>query len=139
MGLSSLPLASGQRHKEVFEDLGWVVRSEGNHIVLTHPNHPEVYLSIPNHDEVKKETLKSIIRAAQITDQQYAVFFHGKRRKNTEAVEQDEDCFKETSETDGRIRIHCTICFKEICCSTSLDEIALAKQDHPAACSGAPW
>jgi len=52
MGLSDLPLASGQEHRKTFEKFGWILRRDGNHIVMTHPNH-ENTISIPNHKEVK--------------------------------------------------------------------------------------
>src|SRR5580698_10036343 len=98
MALSSLPLASGIRHKEVFEDLGWVVRSAGNHIVLTHTHHPQVFLSIPNHSEVKRQTLKKIVRDASLTDEQYAIFFQGIKAVKPGASE--EDAFRETPSSD---------------------------------------
>ena len=134
MALTSLPLANGKRHKEVFEGLGWVVRSEGNHIVLTHLNHPQVFLSIPNHPEVKKQTLKKIVRDAGLTDEQYAVFFH-EMPDTIETVAED-DLFKEIPQADGKSRIHCTTCCQEICLSADPVEIAAAKQLHPAKCSG---
>jgi len=71
-GLKSLPLASGVAHRKVFESLGWVSRrSEKNHFVLTHPNRPGVYLSIPDHDKVDRRLLKAEIRKAGLTDEQY--------------------------------------------------------------------
>lgn len=78
MGLSDLPLASGKKHQKVFESLGWVLRRDGNHIIMTHPNHFGVNLSIPNHAEVRKGTLKALVAAAGLTDKQYRDFFNGK-------------------------------------------------------------
>ncbi|MDQ2925841.1 MAG: type II toxin-antitoxin system HicA family toxin [Acidobacteriota bacterium] len=75
MGLSDLPLADGKAHKKVFESLGWIVRKESTHIILTHPAHFGVNLSIPNHREVKRGTLKSLVRDAGLTDQKYRNFF----------------------------------------------------------------
>jgi len=75
MGLSDLPLASGKTHQAVFESLGWILRRDGNHLVMTHPNHFGVNLSIPNHKEVRKNTLKALVAAAGITDKAYRVFF----------------------------------------------------------------
>jgi predicted RNA binding protein YcfA (HicA-like mRNA interferase family) len=135
MALSDLPLASGKRHKEVFEDLGWLVRSEGNHIILTHIHHPQVFLSIPNHLEVKRQTLKKIVRDAGLTDEQYSVFFHGVPQV-VQAVNAGEDLFKESTEADGKCRIHCMVCCQEICLSADLEVLAAAKREHPAVCSG---
>ena len=75
MGLSDLPLASGRKHQKVFESLGWVLRRDGNHLVMTHTAKSGVTISIPNHAEVKKETLKAIVRAAGYTDKNYRLFF----------------------------------------------------------------
>lgn len=74
MGLGDLPLASGTEHQKAFEKLGWVVRRAGNHIVMTHPNH-NFPISIPNHKEVKRATLKAILRSIGITDKQYRTIF----------------------------------------------------------------
>lgn len=72
MGLKALPLARGADHVKVFESLGWIIRrSEKNHFVLTHPNHPNVYLSIPDHREVARGTLKAVIRKSGLTDVAY--------------------------------------------------------------------
>jgi predicted RNA binding protein YcfA (HicA-like mRNA interferase family) len=134
MALTTLPLASGKRHKGVFESLGWTVRSESNHIVLTHPHYPEVFLSIPNHPEVKKQTLKKIVRDAGLSDEQYAVFFHG-ITSQVQRIEDDEDLFRETIE-NGQTRVHCMKCGQQICHTAEPPEIAAAKENHPSSCAG---
>ncbi len=75
MSISDLPLASGKTHQKVFESLGWVVRRAGTHIVMTHPAHPNVNLSIPAHKEVRRGTLKSLVASAGLTDKQYRIFY----------------------------------------------------------------
>lgn len=75
MAISELPLASGKQHQKVFESLGWEVRRDGNHIVMTHRNFANVTVSIPNHKEVKRETLKSILRSIPYTDKNYRLYF----------------------------------------------------------------
>jgi predicted RNA binding protein YcfA (HicA-like mRNA interferase family) len=71
-----LPLGDGRKHLKVFISLGWSFRSRHkNHFVLTHPDHPDVYVSIPDHDEVKKQTLKAILRDAGISDRDYRKAF----------------------------------------------------------------
>ncbi len=52
-----------------------MVRRDGNHIVMTHSNVMGVTISIPNHPEVRRETLKSIVRAAGYTDKNYRLYF----------------------------------------------------------------
>lgn len=76
MGLKDLPLAKGSDHVEVFIAFGWVPRrSEKNHVVLTHPNHPNIYISIPDHKEVDRKLLKAEIRKAGLTDRQYKLMY----------------------------------------------------------------
>ena len=72
MGLKSLPLDSGLCHIRVFESFGWILRrSVKNHLVLTHPNVPNVVISIPDHREVGRRLLKAEIRKAGLTDEEY--------------------------------------------------------------------
>jgi predicted RNA binding protein YcfA (HicA-like mRNA interferase family) len=137
MALTGLPLASGTQHKEVFEDLGWTVRSQGNHIVLTHPNRPQVFLSIPNHREVKRQTLKAIVRDAGLTDEQYAAFFDGRNLTATTIEPSPEDLYGVTPLAGGLSRIHCMKCGGEVCISANPVIIEAAKQNHPTTCTGA--
>lgn len=59
-----LPTLSGLETVRIFELLGWqVVRQQGSHIILTKPGNV-ASLSIPNHREVAKGTLRSLIRSA---------------------------------------------------------------------------
>lgn len=75
MGLSDLPHAPGSVHVKVFQKFGWIVRRNGNHVILTNQNIPHVTLSIPNHSEVKLPLLKRQIALAGITDQLYRKVF----------------------------------------------------------------
>ena len=60
--MPSLPAISGQEVVRVFESFGWeVVRQRGSHIIMTREGEI-VTLSIPNHKEVAKGTLRSLIR-----------------------------------------------------------------------------
>jgi predicted RNA binding protein YcfA (HicA-like mRNA interferase family) len=62
-----LPSLSGKELVRVFERLGWTVaRQRGSHIIMTKKNEI-VSLSIPNHKEIAKGTLRSLIRAAGLT------------------------------------------------------------------------
>lgn len=65
--MARVPLISGRKVVKVFESLGWVyVRQSGSHMILVRQNHPAT-LSVPDHIEVAKGTLRSLIRAAGIT------------------------------------------------------------------------
>ena len=63
----SLPALSGRQTVRVFESLGWsVARKRGSHIVLIKENH-RATLSVPDHKEVAKGTLRALIRSSGIT------------------------------------------------------------------------
>lgn len=62
-----LPILSGEETVNIFKKLGWeVARQKGSHIIMTKEDHIAT-LSIPNHKEVAKGTLRSLIRAANLT------------------------------------------------------------------------
>jgi predicted RNA binding protein YcfA (HicA-like mRNA interferase family) len=64
---SALPVMSGREVVRVFEALGWeVVRQTGSHIIMT-KDEELVTLSVPDHREVAKGTLRSLIRTAGLT------------------------------------------------------------------------
>jgi predicted RNA binding protein YcfA (HicA-like mRNA interferase family) len=65
--MASLPALRGQEVVRIFQSLGWnVARQRGSHIIMTKQG-ANVTLSIPNHKEVAKGTLRSLIRSANIT------------------------------------------------------------------------
>lgn len=62
-----LPKLSGKEVVRVFEGFGWnVARKKGSHIILIKDNHIAT-LSVPDHKEVAKGTLRSLIRASGLT------------------------------------------------------------------------
>jgi len=64
---SSLPVLSGREVVRVFESLGWqVARQSGSHIVMVKEGEIAT-LSVPDHREVAKGALRSLIRAAGLT------------------------------------------------------------------------
>ena len=65
--MASLPALSGKEVVRVFESFGWrVARQRGSHIIMIKEGEI-VTLSIPNHKEVAKGTLRSLIRSANLT------------------------------------------------------------------------
>jgi predicted RNA binding protein YcfA (HicA-like mRNA interferase family) len=65
--MASLPALSGREAVKVFEAFGWeIVRQRGSHIILTKEGEIAT-LSIPDHKEIAKGTLRSLIRAANLT------------------------------------------------------------------------
>jgi len=69
--MHSLPRLSGHEVVKAFELLGWqIVRQRGSHIIMVKEDHIAT-LSIPNHKEVAKGTLRSLIRSANLTVAEY--------------------------------------------------------------------
>ena len=67
-----LPAISGREVVRVFEGVGWKVsRREGSHIILTKPGMAAT-LSIPDHREIRRGTLRSLIRKAGLTVEEFA-------------------------------------------------------------------
>ncbi len=65
--MAELPLLSGRKVASIFGLLGWeVVRQRGSHIILVKEGYPAT-LSIPDHREVARGTLRSLIRMAGLT------------------------------------------------------------------------
>jgi predicted RNA binding protein YcfA (HicA-like mRNA interferase family) len=61
-----LPVVSASEAVRAFEAFGWQVARGGNHIVLIKEGHTAT-LSVPNHKEVARGTLRSLIRAAGLS------------------------------------------------------------------------
>ena len=69
-----MPMVPVLKPREVvraFEKLGWeVARQRGSHIILTKEGHIAT-LSVPNHPEVARGTLRSLISRAGITVEEF--------------------------------------------------------------------
>lgn len=69
--MPKVPLLKPKEAIKVFEKLGWTVaRQKGSHIIMTKQNNIAT-LSIPNHKEVARGTLKSLILKAGLTIEEY--------------------------------------------------------------------
>ena len=65
--MPSLPLLRPREVVRAFERLGWqVARQRGSHIVLTKSGVP-VTLSVPDHPQVARGTLRTLIAKAGVT------------------------------------------------------------------------
>jgi predicted RNA binding protein YcfA (HicA-like mRNA interferase family) len=65
--MSLLPVLNGQEVVRVLESFGWsVARQKSSHIIMTKEAETAT-LSIPNHKEVARGTLRSLIRAANLS------------------------------------------------------------------------
>jgi predicted RNA binding protein YcfA (HicA-like mRNA interferase family) len=68
-----VPLVRPQEAIRAFERLGWQVaprRGKGSHMILTKAGHIAT-LSIPNHPQVARGTLRSLIAKAGLTVEQF--------------------------------------------------------------------
>ena len=69
--MPQLPVMSGREVTRVFERLGWqVARQRGSHIIMVKAGE-NVTLSVPDHKELAKGTLRSLIRSAGLTVEQF--------------------------------------------------------------------
>jgi predicted RNA binding protein YcfA (HicA-like mRNA interferase family) len=65
--MPSLPVLSGRDVVRLFEKAGWEkARQGGSHIILVKPEHI-ASLSVPDHHEVARGTLRSLIRSSGMT------------------------------------------------------------------------
>ena len=71
--MAALPVLSGQKVVEIFRSLGWeVARQRGSHIILVKEDHPAT-LSVPDHKEIAKGTLRRLIRVADLTVEEFVL------------------------------------------------------------------
>ena len=69
--MATLPTLSGREVVTVFEKIGWnVARQRGSHIILVKDGQVAT-LSIPDHKEVAKGTIRSLIRLARLTVEEF--------------------------------------------------------------------
>ncbi len=70
--MSGLPVISGREARRAFGKAGWVfVRQRGSHMYMTKEGVPAT-LSIPDHRELDRGTLRSLIRNAGMTVEEFA-------------------------------------------------------------------
>ncbi len=70
--MARLPRLSGREAVRVFESMGWrKVRQSSSHIILVREGH-QATLSVPDHKEVAVGTLRSLIRSAGLTVEEFA-------------------------------------------------------------------
>lgn len=69
--MSQLPVCSGADAVKAFHRIGYGVDHQtGSHIILRHPSQRR--LTVPNHRELAKGTLRALIREAGLTKEQFA-------------------------------------------------------------------
>ena len=69
--MARLPMLSGRQVVRVFAAFGWeTTRQKGSHIIMTKERHIAT-LSVPDHKEVARGTLRSLIRSAGLTVEEF--------------------------------------------------------------------
>lgn len=67
-----LPVVSGMEIVKAFAKIGYMVNHQtGSHIIVRHAAPPNRHLSVPNHREVAKGTLRGLIRDAGLTVEEF--------------------------------------------------------------------
>lgn len=70
--MAVLPILSGKEVVRAFEKDGWrMVRQRGSHMILVKEGYMAT-LSVPDHREVARGTLRSLIRASGMTVEGFA-------------------------------------------------------------------
>ena len=73
--MSRLPVCSGADAVKAFRQVGYEVDHQtGSHIILRHPSQRR--LTVPNHRELAKGTLRALIREAGLTKEQFSDLLH---------------------------------------------------------------
>lgn len=69
--MAKIPLLSGREVARTLEKLGWqVARQRGRHIILVKEG-ARATLSVPDSKEVARGTLRALIRAANLTVEEF--------------------------------------------------------------------
>ena len=65
-----LPVVSGKETVKALSKIGYYIRDQkGSHVHMRHPIRKP--LTVPMHDEIDRRTLKSILKAAEISDEEF--------------------------------------------------------------------
>ena len=71
--MSKLPIVSGADAIRAFCRIGYEIdRQRGSHVILRHASPPFRRLVVPNHKVLAKGTLRSLIREAGLTPEEFA-------------------------------------------------------------------
>ena len=69
--MQKVPLLSGREVVKIFRRLGWeIARQRGSHIILVKEKYIAT-LSVPDHYEVARGTLRSLIARADLTVEEF--------------------------------------------------------------------
>jgi len=70
--MSGLPVISGRKLCKILAKIGYFIDHQtGSHIILRNVNPPHRRLTIPDHKEIAKGTLRKIIRESGLTLEEF--------------------------------------------------------------------
>lgn len=70
--MGKLPVVSGREVVRRLEKAGFVsVRRKGSHIILRKETPPKMIVSVPDHKELKRRTLKNILRQVDLSVEEF--------------------------------------------------------------------
>ena len=70
--MPKLPIISGIEAIKAFAKIGYQIDHQtGSHIILRHKDPPNRRLTVPNHSELAKGTLRAIIRESGLTVEEF--------------------------------------------------------------------
>ncbi len=70
--MSGLPVVSGKELCKLLSKIGYEIdHQSGSHIILRNYNYPFRRLTIPNHNEIAKGTLRAILREAGLSIEEF--------------------------------------------------------------------
>jgi len=73
--MSKLPVVSGREVVERLERANFIlVRQTGSHMIMRREKAPKITVSIPDHKELKRGTLKNILRQINLTVDEFENF-----------------------------------------------------------------
>ena len=76
--MSKLPAISASEALRAFARLGYALdRQAGSHMILRHRDPPHRRLTVPNHAELAKGTLRALIREAGLTVDEFVELLRG--------------------------------------------------------------
>lgn len=76
--MAKLPTVSGSEAVRAFGRAGYDTdHHTGSHVILRHRDPPHRRLSVPNHKELAKGTLRALIRESGLTVQQFVELLRG--------------------------------------------------------------
>jgi len=73
--MAKLPIISGMEAVKALSKIGYEIDHQtGSHLILRHKEEPRRRLTVPNHKEIARGTLRAIIRQSGLTRNEFLDF-----------------------------------------------------------------